>query len=231
MQIAPDPAKRPRIDPPNHLDQAIDLARGAEALITKIPFMGRQVIRKQRFPKRYRHPDLDSKLTARRIQQEARVVLRLRKAGLRVPAVYEVDISRGIIIFQYVDGVTLKHFLGKRTDGEQVMRGVGIAVANMHKANVIHGDLTTSNIMVSNVDGENQVWIIDFGLSSVGSSDEDIAVDLYVFERAVISAHSEEAEPLNKAFLEAYNITLNRESVSKRLVNVRARGRKRDMTG
>lgn len=50
---------------------------------------------------------------------------------------------------------------------------------------VIHGDLTTSNMIYK----DDQIYLIDFGLSYVKTSIEDRAVDLYVLERAFISTH------------------------------------------
>lgn len=237
--------KRPRVDSSQETPSAttgeVAISRGAEGLVSRIPYLGRLAVRKERFPKRYRHPELDARLTSRRIAQEARMLLRLRKAGIRVPAVYMVDLSRNVLIMEYVAGQTLKAFLqqGNRQDGigEAVMREAGRQVARMHKCDVVHGDLTTGNIMVVNDKGrrdggaELSAVLIDFGLSAGNATEEDIAVDLYVLERAVISAHSESAQPLNEAFLESYSLELKRPAVLKRLIEVRSRGRKRDMTG
>lgn len=57
------------------------LKQGAEARVYRAHFLGRPAIVKQRFPKRYRHPTLDEKLTHRRTTQEVRSILRCRKAG------------------------------------------------------------------------------------------------------------------------------------------------------
>lgn len=217
-----------------------EISRGAEGVVSRISYLGRFAVRKKRFAKRYRHPELDSKLTSRRLSQEARVMLRLRKAGIRVPAVYFVDVKNGVIVMEHLHGITLKEFLrrGNAEDGKAVMQAAGKEVARMHCSDVVHGDLTTGNIMVASGASENvselngiEVCVIDFGLSSGGGTEEDFAVDLYVFERAVISAHSEAAQPLNEAFLSAYAQELKRPAVLKRLEEVRARGRKRDMTG
>lgn len=170
------------------------------------------------------------------------MLLRLRKVGIRVPALYRVDTKNNVLIMEYVCGKALKEFLqnGQQEDGygESIMREAGRLVARMHTCDVVHGDLTTGNIMVlakSVQDGsatqKDTVCMIDFGLSSGNATEEDMAVDLYVLERAVISAHSESAQPLNDAFLEAYASELNRPAVMKRLAEVRSRGRKRDMSG
>lgn len=239
-------AKRPRIEEPVKRPattaEPIEISRGAEALVSRIPYLDRLAVRKERFAKRYRHPELDAKLTSRRLAQEARMLLRLRKAGIRVPALYRVDMKSNILIMEYVPGKALKDFLqsGNHSNGfgNAIMTEAGKAVARMHKCDVVHGDLTTGNIMVLEKVNRNdadleqdKVCIIDFGLSSANATEEDMAVDLYVLERAVISAHSESAQPLNDAFLDAYAKELNRPAVMKRLAEVRCRGRKRDMVG
>ena len=61
----------------------------------------------------------------------------------------------------------------------------------MHAIDVIHGDLTTSNMLLRSTSPPSIV-LIDFGLSYVSSLVEDKAVDLYVLERALASTHPEE---------------------------------------
>lgn len=63
------------------LSNAELLKQGAEARVYRAQFLGKPAIIKERFPKRYRHPELDEKLTHRRTVQEVRSILRCRKAG------------------------------------------------------------------------------------------------------------------------------------------------------
>ncbi len=56
----------------------------------------------------------------------------------------------------------------------------------LHNDGIIHGDLTTSNIMITD---QKIVYIIDFGLSYVRNNIEDFSVDLYVLEKAFLSTH------------------------------------------
>lgn len=221
------PPKRPR----HNMPVATEIARGAEAVVTQTPYLSRRAVIKKRLPKSYRHPVLDKKLTSRRLAQEARVLLRLRKIGVKVPALYEVRQDTAELVMEYIEGVALKDMLGGDCgldDGVGVMKQLGAVVARMHRADIVHGDLTTGNVLVV---GDSDVCLIDFGLSHGNGTDEDMAVDLYVLERAVISAHAESAQPLNDAFIEAYANEIGRPSVLTRLAEVRARGRKRDMTG
>lgn len=64
---------------------------------------------------------------------------------------------------------------------------IGVSLAKMHGIHIVHGDLTTSNLLLR--EHTDQVVIIDFGLSSTSTLIEDKAVDLYVLERAFASTH------------------------------------------
>lgn len=125
---------------------------------------------------------------------------------------------------------------------EQVMGLIGTELAKLHKADIVHGDLTTSNMMLrlpstftsstpSNLPTE--LVLIDFGLSFVSTLVEDKAVDLYVLERAFASTHPD-SEPMFSAVLDAYarGLTAKEWKTTKsRLDEVRMRGRKRSMVG
>lgn len=126
------------------------------------------------------------------------------------------------------------------------LRTIGTVVGKLHKAGIVHGDLTTSNMMLqptspsttangsaakASLDGD--IVLIDFGLSSQSSSDEDRAVDLYVLERAFGSTHPR-AEVIFPEVLEGYRGALPAKqatSVMRKLEDVRMRGRKRSMVG
>ncbi|KAI9172414.1 EKC/KEOPS complex subunit BUD32 [Paramyrothecium foliicola] len=207
---------------------------------------------KYRPPKPWRHPILDQRLTRHRILSEARILAKCRRDGLRVPAVYAIDESAGWIMLEWIHGapvrVGINKALGTRTEGiEQdeelkgLMRRIGASIGKMHKIGIVHGDLTTSNMMLSppgkgdletqslSLDGE--IVIIDLGLASGSTSDEDRAVDLYVLERAFGSTHPR-AECVFSELLEAYRHSFKQASiVLKKLEEVRMRGRKRSMLG
>ncbi|KAI8325929.1 TKL family protein kinase [Martensiomyces pterosporus] len=109
------------------------------------------------------------------------------------------------------------------------METVGRILLKMHSANIVHGDLTTSNMIV---DKAGEIVLIDFGLSHISPSVEDKAVDLYVLERAFVSTHPN-SEQLFACVLEAYSGKDDQAAIAvlKRLDEVRQRGRKRDMSG
>ena len=115
----------------------------------------------------------------------------------------------------------------------QFCRCFGESIARLHNEGIIHGDLTTSNAMIED-GGDRRLILIDFGLSTFGGrahTDEDKAVDVYVLERAFVSTHPD-AEDLIAPLLDGYLTHVNgRESVQRKLDEVRSRGRKRSMVG
>jgi TP53 regulating kinase-like protein len=179
------------------------ISQGAEARMYRIPnyAVGESAIVKERFTKQYRHPILDKKLTKQRVIQEARCIVRARKVGVDTPFLYSIAIAQNSILMEEIQGRMVKEILyafererrqqnlPKSTPHNQgdLMKRIGQSIAMLHLSDIIHGDLTTSNLMVRN--GTSSVVVIDFGLSYISNDVEDKAVDLYVLERAFLSTH------------------------------------------
>lgn len=223
------------------------ISQGAEALVYRTTFLlpTLPALLKHRPRKSYRHPTLDARLTKHRVLSEARLLVRARSIGIPVPAVYFVDEARGQIFMEWIEGHSVRQVLdgilaseGGAEKADRMMVGVGEAVGRLHKADIVHGDLTTSNLMVRRVGdeggeerGEGEIVLIDFGLGQVSTQDEDKAVDLYVLERAFSSTHPK-AEKLFQGVLKAYGESYKGSKVVlRRLQDVRMRGRKRSMVG
>ncbi|KAF9208415.1 TP53 regulating kinase [Haplosporangium sp. Z 27] len=182
------------------------IKQGAEAKVYLAPLCERQAIVKERFAKAYRHPTLDKKLTSRRVVQEARCLNRCQKALIDTPTVYMVDVDKSLIYMEYIEGTSVRDYLvtddGQTTEAQtKVAVGIGKALGLMHNIDVVHGDLTTSNLLLRQESGS--VVLIDFGLSYVSQLVEDKAVDLYVLERAFSSTHPN-TEVMFAQILEAY---------------------------
>ena len=215
------------------------LKQGAEARVYKTEFYKKNAIVKERFSKAYRHPSLDEKLTHRRTNQEVRSMLRCRKAGICTPAVFFVDYTTHCIYMEEIENSEtardhINNLLGNPEEkSEQILQilgeKIGSCLADMHNVDCIHGDLTTSNILLKT--GAENIILIDFGLSFISALTEDKGVDLYVLERAFLSTHPN-TEELFKIILESYRKKANKaEEVIKKLDEVRLRGRKRTMVG
>jgi len=187
-------------------------------------------------------------------------LLKCRRESVPVPAVYALDETAGWLMIEWIEGevvrIRLIEWLKRRKDGgildgigdeelAELMRNVGSAVGRMHSVGIVHGDLTTSNLMLrpwnnESADGETvlkdklldgEIVLIDFGLASQSTQDEDRAVDLYVLERAFGSTHPR-AESLFSEVLSAYGKSYKGANlVLKKLEDVRMRGRKRSMLG
>ncbi|KAK2595143.1 serine/threonine-protein kinase bud32 [Conoideocrella luteorostrata] len=232
------------------------VTQGAEGRLYKTTYLNPDLpcALKYRPPKPWRHPVLDQRLTKHRILSEARILAKCRRDGLRVPALYAIDEAAGWLMLEWIQGtpvrININKWLGDRTEGiehdarlKDLMRRLGVAVGDMHKIGIVHGDLTTSNIMLSppaetapesseKIDGlSGEIVIIDLGLASGAVHEEDRAVDLYVLERAFGSTHPR-AECLFSELLDAYKGCFKQApAVLKKLEDVRMRGRKRSMLG
>ncbi|KAG6495292.1 hypothetical protein ZIOFF_043086 [Zingiber officinale] len=221
--------------------------QGAEARVFKSTFVGRLSIVKERFSKKYRHPLLDSKLTVKRLNMEVRCMTKARRLGVPTPVLYAVDPILHTLTFEYVDGLSVKEILldfGLNGIVEEQLNDIaiqiGTAMGKMHDGGLIHGDLTTSNMIIR---GEtNHLVLIDFGLSFTSTIPEDKAVDLYVLERALLSMHSSCGNVMMymlvvlpvqmEKILSAYRKSSKQwSSTMNKLAQVRQRGRKRTMVG
>jgi TP53 regulating kinase-like protein len=160
-------SQRPaRLPPPfNHAlpDELQLITQGAEALLYRTPFLlpSLSIALKYRPRKSYRHPTLDARLTKSRILAEARVLVRCRREGVHVPAVLGIDWEEGWLGMEWIQGRTVRQCLDEvlkgcesvedvegRAECWDLMTRVGRAVARMHEIGVVHGDLTTSNLML-----------------------------------------------------------------------------------
>ncbi|KAM7466140.1 hypothetical protein LguiB_013702 [Lonicera macranthoides] len=212
------------------------LKQGAEARVFESHFVGRRSIVKERFSKKYRHPTLDAKLTLKRLNAEARCMSKARRLGVSTPALYAVDPLLHTLTLEYVEGPSVKDvFLDFGSQGvvEERMNDIavqiGSAIGKLHDGGLVHGDLTTSNMLIRN--GTNQLVLIDFGLSFTSALPEDKAVDLYVLERALLSMHSSCGNVMDR-ILAAYRKSSKQwSSTLNKLAQVRQRGRKRTMIG
>ncbi|GMI69348.1 hypothetical protein like AT5G26110 [Hibiscus trionum] len=217
-------------------DALILVKQGAEARVFESVFAGKRSIIKERFSKKYRHPSLDSKLTLKRLNAEARCMTKARRLSVSTPVLYAVDPVLHTLIFEYVEGASVKDvLLGFGSNGvvqerlADIATQIGDAIGKLHDGGLVHGDLTTSNMLIR--DGTNKLVLIDFGLSFTSTLPEDKAVDLYVLERALVSMHSSCGNVMD-LILAAYKKSSRQWcSTMNKLAQVRLRGRKRTMVG
>lgn len=220
------------------------LKQGAEAKLYISEYNGQSCLIKERFQKKYRHPDLDKQLTKERMRAESKAISRCQAAGILVPKVYHMDLDQRRIYMEYLaTSITVKYYINhvyiNSADQPATLQilgeKIGKVIGQMHSNNIIHGDLTTSNMLLDSKAtdfSEYNLIMIDFGLAHYHQSAEDKGVDLYVLERALLSTHSIVPE-LFDIILIAYKASNEHgwKDVVPKFEDVRARGRKRTMVG
>eukprot|EP00924_Labyrinthula_sp_SR-Ha-C_P006541 maker-scaffold_38-snap-gene-1.14-mRNA-1 protein AED:0.00 eAED:0.00 QI:94/1/1/1/0/0/2/600/214 len=206
------------------------LKQGSEAKVYVSEYEGIKCVIKQRLEKSYRHPKLELKLTKSRMNQEIKTLTKAYAANLPVPQIYSKNVSEKILILEYIPGNNLKTALSLNLNLDSILLSLGRILASLHSINLVHGDLTTSNVILK--PGTEKLLtpvLIDFGLARTSNAVEDKGVELYVLKRAIIATHPEK-ENLFELFLIGYKETGDPE-VIKRFEKVELRGRKRVAIG
>jgi Kae1-associated kinase Bud32 len=195
------------------------LAQGAEAIIT----LEKENVIKKRIKKSYRIKALDEKIRKLRTRGEAKIIERVRKITF-APKVIKSSEKEKIIEMEYIPGEKISEFLNDYEKEKQfeIMKKIGIAVKKIHKNDIIHGDLTTSNMILHN----NEIYLIDFGLGFNSKKIEDKAVDIHLLKQALEAKHFANWKELYQKFKLGYS-EKNHESkkVFERLLAVEKRGR------
>jgi len=164
------------------------LRRGAEAELHDGQWLGREIILKRRIPKGYRHPALDSKIRAQRTKNEARLMLEARSKGIPVPIIYDIDLSKAEITMERIFGPRIKDLFNTLPEPEAkaLAREIGRLAAILHSNDIVHGDLTTSNMLMRD---DGKICVIDFSLGEKTDAIEKKGVDLHLLFEAFHSAH------------------------------------------
>lgn len=193
------------------------IAQGAEAILYKTDG---EVI-KDRISKKYRIKQIDDKLRKSRTQLEAKLMSAAARAGVHTPSILSQEKTK--LKLEFIDGIKVRDWLDNTKSKDKikkVCREIGKSTAKMHSANVIHGDLTTSNLIKKG----NIIYFIDFGLGMRSLRIENKAVDLHLFKECLVSKHHNIWKTCWEAFLKAYK-PKQQEEIIKRLMIVEARGR------
>ena len=187
------------------------IAAGAEAVIERSD--GRII--KRRVPKNYRIPDLDARIRRARTRTEAKLVSEARRCGVPTPIIYDVDTVEFTIAMEFIAGPQLKYVLDS-----SMSERIGELVGRLHNCGIIHGDLTTSNLILH----DGRIYLIDFGLGYFEKSVEAQGVDVHVLFQTFASTHGE--SELEEAFSLGYRRTFaDADQVLARVREIEARGR------
>jgi TP53 regulating kinase-like protein len=189
------------------------IAQGAEAKI----FKKKDSVLKDRIKKSYRLPQIDIKLRKSRTRSEAKI---LRKASgiINVPKVIRVDDKKMNLEIEHIEGVKVRDLFDRDDEKlkRKVCRELGKTVKKMHQNDIIHGDLTTSNMIWN-----NKLYLIDFGLGKISIRVEDMAVDIHLLKECFRSKHHVHWKTYWNEFKKAYN----QDKVFAQLERVEARAR------
>lgn len=224
------------------------IARGAEAVIILEKNKNKEVI-KRRIKKSYRLPQIDEQIRKLRTRNEAKL---MEKAGkiIPTPKIFKADEKTKEIILEFIDGKKLSEHLDNFSLKEQkeICKQIGESIGKLHDAGIIHGDLTTSNMIYAEDDkkltnnnsrmaeGERsaggrggfnfKIFFIDFGLAFHSPKFEDKAVDLHLLKQALEAKHFKHWEVLFKEVEKGYKKTSkSSEQTLKQLEKVEKRGR------
>ena len=164
------------------------LYRGAEAEIVSSEYLGFDVVEKRRISKKYRIKEIDERLISYRTKEEAKLISEARKNGVSVPIIYDVDLQKGIIRMQHLKGKRIKDILDDLSEEKRkkLCKKIGRSIGSLHKNDLIHGDITTSNMILL----DEHIYFIDFGLGEKNCEIESKGVDLHVLMEAIESTHS-----------------------------------------
>ena len=198
------------------------LKKGAEADVYLSSWNGKKAILKIRKEKTYRNSVLDKRIRKQRTIKESEIISQVKSFGISTPLIYFLDVNKCSILMQYIDGKLVRDMSEKVI--EKTCFEIGKIVGILHKNGIMHGDLTTSNFILS----KKKLILIDFGLASRTEKPDDHAIDLRLFKEILNSAH---ANILNKSwsnFLKGYSKSVG-EKYSKKIIKlvavIESRGR------
>ena len=228
------------------------IQQGAEA---KIFFdeKNNQII-KDRISKSYRLPELDRKIKKSRTKSEIKLLIKANQIiNAPLPEKYKEEDK---IIMQYIKGEKLSDSLNDFSLKKQkeIMKKIGESISKLHKSDIIHGDLTTSNMILVDykdkkvINGNHkdnsttnndkltlinkkrgnsnfQIFFIDFGLGYISNKIEDKAVDLHLLKHALEARHFKNWKILFEEFKDGYKKEKDSKKILERLIAVEKRGR------
>ncbi len=195
------------------------IAKGAEAIL----YMSDEKLVKERVKKEYRLPELDNKLRGARTKHETKI-LTSAKDIIHVPKIFKVSEKDNTIEMEFIQGKTLKEFFEScgKNEIDKISENIGASIGKLHSKNIIHNDLTTSNMLLK----EEAVYFIDFGLGTHSTRTEDKAMDLVVLKKALMATHPKIFRDIWDSILKGYkNETRIYGEIIKRIETIEKRAR------
>ena len=203
------------------------IKKGAEASLYLEFWNKRKVVMKRRHPKKYRIPELDLLIRSQRTLHEPNIIHNAKEAGVPTPTIFMVDVADANIIMEFVEGKQVKEILDTVSKEERLIlcKLIGDLIGRLHRNGIIHGDLTTSNMILT---PNGKVVFVDFGLSERSIELEPMGVDLHLMKRTLQSTHYKYAKECFKAVMDGYEKALGKEDtkkVTEKIREIEKRGR------
>lgn len=203
------------------------IKKGAEANLYLVEWQNRKVIMKQRMPKKYRIQEIDQEIRFQRTIHEPQMIHKAKEAGVPTPTIFMIDLAEANIIMEFIDGKQIKQVLSNLPTAERsrLSHHIGWLIGHLHKHGIIHGDLTTSNMIIT---PDNRVFFIDFGLSGRSTELEKRGVDLHLMKRALQSTHYKHAKACFDEVMNGYREVVGKKeakNVLEKILEIERRGR------
>lgn len=209
------------------LDEKTLFKKGAEASLYLADWHQRRVIIKMRIPKKYRSPVLDEQIRSYRTVHEPQLIHEAKAAGVPTPLIYMVNVPESSITMEYIEGQQVKQLLNNvpKAKRHDICVKIGESIAQLHSHSLIHGDLTTSNMILN---PKGKLFFVDFGLGEKNGELEAQGVDLHLLKRALQSTHYLFWEECFQSVLCGYTSVLGvelAEKVYEKIREIEKRGR------
>ncbi len=198
---------------------------GAEAILQRDEWLGYQVLKKIRVPKTYRIEQIDNELRRSRTISESKLIIASREVGVKTPFIFDIDLETATITMEHIEGQLVKDLLNSHGNLDEKLffiTSMGRKVGKLHTNDIIHGDLTTSNVLIEN----QELVFIDFGLGKFSKAVEDKAVDILLIKKCFTSTHAKHEKEYFISFQKGYRETMkDAKSIFRRAMKVEARAR------
>ncbi len=180
--------------------------RGAEADLYTSHISSWKVVVKRRIPKAYRDTVLDSSIRRERTITESSLIHESRLAGVKCPSLFAVDVENTSIVMTYIDGSLARDSIDgmNRKERIDIFTKLGEQIGRMHYGGIVHGDLTTSNLIIS----QDAPYLVDFGMARRSAQVEDRAVDLHLMQRSIVTSHRSDPTLCTSSFFKGYRKTI-----------------------
>jgi len=197
--------------------------KGAEANLIIDKWLGEKVFIKERISKSYRIPEIDHRLRKERTKKEAKLLNEAKRCGVTTPLIYDINKDKYSLTIKKIDGTLVKDvFKVSSIDKIKIIsKRIGENIAKLHNCGIIHGDLTTSNLILK----DDDIVFIDFGLGKNSDLVEDKGVDLLVFKKAISGIHYKIADICFNEILNGYKIAANYDEIIEKVGEIEGRSR------